>query len=164
MSVRRFAVGDRVRFDVTGDGRPVWNYKYRRGHKLNTVVGEVTNVYRDNFSVKFPRGTLYDCWDFPFVMPVDNPDGWPELDDPVVPAPAPTPPPPAAWQERIAVNRRQDVPDPVMTAAIDRGERGVRRKLRAWPDNSRLTHTIERLKGDTQDEVVITWRWERLPD
>lgn len=162
MSERRFAVGDRVRFAVINDGSPMWNYNHRLGAKVKTVVGEVcTIIDRDTYSVKFPRGASHDFWDFPFVMPEPNPDGWPELDGPAVPA---TPPPPAVWEERISVNRRQDVPDPVMAAAIDRGERGVRRKLRAWPDNSRLVHAIERLKGDTQDEVVITWRWEQLPD
>lgn len=161
MNERRFAVGDRVRFDVIDDGRPMWNYNYRRGAKVKTIVGEVYNIAGSVYSVKFPCGGSHDFWDFPFTMPESNPDGWPELDGPAMPA---TPPPPAVWEERISVNRRQEVPDTVMAAAIDRGERGVRRKLRAWPDNSRLTHTIERLNGDTQDEVVVTWRWERLPD
>lgn len=67
------------------------------------------------------------------------------LDEPVgevnTPAPAPAPKP-CHVESLPQPNRHQQIPDSVLAAALDRGERAVRRSLRTWPDGKQLQHRV----------------------
>ena len=87
---------------------------------------------------------------------------WPRLAVTATQTAAAGPPPVTVWTETVSLGRRNDLPDPVLAQMIDRGERGVRRGLRSWPENRRLVYRQERIKGDIEDTVKICWHFEPI--
>lgn len=183
MSTCPFKVGDKIVCGAFPDDyyAPVFSFGVSSMHlhpatkknslKINLVNGEISDIDdTDNtYRVKLltPSGDLGGWAWFRFEAPPEDADGnvakyWPRLGS--AKAAELAPPPKPVWEERISVNRLQDVPDSVMAAAIDRGERGVRRNIRHWPDNTDLIHNVSRNKEDMSDFVLIQWYWQKKPD
>lgn len=74
-------------------------------------------------------------------------------------AQSPGAPPEAVHSETIDLGWRKDaalLPASMVDAALDRGERQIRRTLRAWPESKVLKHRQQQ----QQDRLVIEWYWE----
>ena len=72
----------------------------------------------------------------------------------------PKPKPIPHYTEVIARYGKQQIPDSVVAAAIDRGETTIRRRLRVWPDGQKLHHETE--LSDTQ--MTISWYFTPIKD
>jgi len=70
--------------------------------------------------------------------------------------PQSTPPKPEPiHREVISFRRGQQVPDSVLTAAMDRGEKAIRRTLREWPWGK----SLDRKQISGEDEIAFEWFW-----
>jgi hypothetical protein len=70
--------------------------------------------------------------------------------------PQSTPPKPEPiHREVISFRRGQQVPDSVLTAAMDRGEKTIRRTLREWPWGK----SLDRKQISGEAEIIFEWFW-----
>lgn len=173
-----FKVGDEVVLGVvrggSWHGAGVFDYKdfidtSERGGQTVLVEGRVRHIEKDtDFIVDFTLDGQNISWHFPQECSPDNPATpeqramwWPRLKDS---RPAKIVLPTPVWTEKVGCNRKTELPDSVLAQMIDRGERGVRRTMRFWPDGQTLTHRQERIKGDVEDTIQIQWFWEKEAD
>lgn len=76
--------------------------------------------------------------------------------DSTPPQPQSTPPKPEPiHREVISFRRGQQVPDSVLTAAMDRGEKAIRRTLREWPWGK----SLDRKQISGEAEIIFEWFW-----
>jgi hypothetical protein len=173
-----FKVGDEVVFGVVKGGSfhgaGVFDFHdfidtSERGGQTVLVEGRVDKIEKGtDFRVEFTLDGQNLFWYFPEECRSDNPATpeqyalwWPRLKDS---RPAKIVLPPPVWTEKVGVGRKMELPDSVLAQMIDRGERGIRRTMRSWPDGQTLTHRQERIKGDIEDTIQIQWFWEKEAD
>lgn len=144
--------GDLIMCAVGRNKDPIWDYSNLYIENFSEfVLCKVVSVDLSDASY-FVEGVGFDLgWHFPFRYEHENKDyinRYAEKVSAVAP-PVITP----SWIEIIRHNPKQVIPQSVIDAAIERGEAGVRRVLRSWPDGKKL---LARKKTE-EDHMIIEW-------
>jgi len=140
-------IGDKVRYEIRNGGTyPRWDFTRDDGGAGFCVEATVCEITGGEFLTVDERGNE---WYWPMEIPdaaIGN--GWVELITPAKAAEV------AgvilAYQELIVHTPKHELSSLVKDEAVDRGERSVRRNLRAWPIGKALIHEWVPAKSGTE--------------
>lgn len=123
------------------------------------LKGQVVQSGIELFLINFNKKSNLDMWWFDqpnFIPRVVNIDGYPllvhidnEVEEPTITS---------IWSENICTESKdiEHIPQYLINELVDKGERGVRRTLRAWPFNKELAHLVVNDSRGTS----IEWYWK----